>query len=138
MAALGVVAAYQTGLVRRLPEPPIGLFDAASVDATGAAYHLLHTPDAALGLVSYATTLVLAAMGGDNRARVNPWLSLATAAKVVLDAGAAGYLMVEQVSKHRRLCSFCTISAVASLLALPLALPEVAEARQALAQRRPR
>lgn len=52
--AMGVVAAYQNGLVRRLPEPPLPFFDAEQVDASGEAYALFRTPDAALGLVSVA------------------------------------------------------------------------------------
>ncbi len=51
---MGVVAAYQNGLVRRLPEPPLPFFDAEQVDASGEAYALFRTPDAALGLVSVA------------------------------------------------------------------------------------
>ena len=48
--AMGAVAAYQNGLVRRLPEPPVPLFGAEKVDASGEAYELLRTPDASLGL----------------------------------------------------------------------------------------
>lgn len=135
IAALAAVAAYQTGLVRRLPEPPGRLFDAGSVDASGAAYRLLGTPDAGLGLVSYAATLVLAGMGGDDRTESRPWLALALAAKVVADAAAAGFLVAEQVSRHRRLCSWCTLSALASFAAVPLALPDGAQAWRAIRRR---
>lgn len=43
-AAMGAVAAYQTGLVRHLPEPPLAMFDADRVDASGEAYQLGKCP----------------------------------------------------------------------------------------------
>lgn len=75
-ASTGAVAAYQTGLMRRLPEPPVPLFDAARVDASGEAYEVLKTPDAALALVSYAATLAMAAAGDADRHRHSPWLPI--------------------------------------------------------------
>jgi hypothetical protein len=56
-AAMGVVALYQTGLVRHLPDPPLPGFDSDRVDASGEAYETLKTPDATLGIASYGATL---------------------------------------------------------------------------------
>ncbi len=123
-AAMGAVAAYQNGLLRHLPEPPVGLFDADRVDASGEAYELLKTPDAALGLASYALTLVLAGAGTARRAEERPWLPLAMAAKVVADALGGVYLTAEQASKHRRFCSWCLAATVASVAMVPQVLPE--------------
>src|SRR5829696_2825425 len=109
--SMGVVTAYQMGLVRHLPEPPLPLLDADKVDASGEAYQYLKTPDAALGLASYAATLVLAGMGSGRRAQERPWIPLALAAKVAVDAASALYLTVEQGSKHRRFCSWCLLAA---------------------------
>jgi len=135
IGSLGVVAAYQFGLVRRVPEPRLPGLDANAVDATGAAYRLLSTPDAALGIASYAGTLVLAGMGGADRARTAPWLSLLTAGKVALDVAGGGYLLAEQLTKHRRLCSWCTAATVLSVASLR---PAAVEARVALAVLRDR
>jgi hypothetical protein len=98
MGSMGMVAAYQFGLLRHLPELPLPRLDSDRVDASGEAYQLLRTPDAALGLVSYAATLALAlaGMGGRDRARDQPWLPLALAAKTVLDAASGAYLALEQ------------------------------------------
>lgn len=131
--SMGVVAAYQMGLVGHLPEPPLPFLDADKVDASGEAYQYLKTPDAALGLVSYATTLVLAGMGSRRRAEEQPWVPLALAVKVGLDAVSALYLTVEQASKHRKFCSWCLLASGLSLAAVPQVLPE---ARTAFARLR--
>lgn len=129
IGALGAVAAYQNGLIRHLPEPPVRLFDADGVDASGEAYQQLKTPDAGLGIASAAVTLVLAGMGNRHRARERPWVPLALAVKVALDAAGGVYLTAEQVTKHRRLCGWCLTAAAFYLAMVPQALPE---ARMAL------
>ena len=130
--ALGVVGLYQFGIIRRVPEPPLSLLDADRVDASGEAYQQLKTPDAALGLVSAAATLVLAGMGARDRAETAPWVPLALAAKTAADAGAGLYLLVEQISKHRKICSWCTVAAIAQLMTLPVAVPEARAALRTL------
>ncbi len=133
--SLGVVTAYQFGLVRRPPEPRLGPLDAERVDASGEAYQFLKTPDAALGLASSAATLVLAGMGPAGRAQTRPWVPLALAAKVVSDALWGVFLTVEQGSKHRRFCSWCLLTAATSVAAVPQALPEARAAWRALRSR---
>src|SRR6266540_4564427 len=68
-ASMGVIALYQTGLIKHLPEPPLRMFDADRVDGSAEAYERFSMPDAVLGLGSYAATIGLAAMGGRDRAR---------------------------------------------------------------------
>ncbi len=128
MGSMGVVAAYQMGLVRRPPEPRVRPLDAEKVDAAGEAYQFLKTPDAALGLASYAVTLALAGMGDRHRARAQPWVPLALAAKVGLDALSSVFLTVEQASKHRRFCSWCLAASAASVAMVPQVVPEAREA----------
>jgi hypothetical protein len=134
-AALGVVGLYQFGLLRRVPEPPLSFLDADAVDASGEAYQDLKTPDAALGVLSAAVTLVLAGMGDRDRARTQPWVPLALAAKTAADAGGGLYLLAEQITKHRKICSWCTVAALAQLATLPIALPEARAAVRRLGGR---
>jgi uncharacterized membrane protein len=133
--AMAVVAAYQNGLLRRLPEPPLTVFDADTVDASGAAYRLLRTPDASLGLISYGVTLALAGMGPKTRFKDTPLVPLAMAAKVVVDAVGGIYLTAEQATKHRRFCSWCLAATVASVASLPQVVPEAKAALRALRRR---
>lgn len=129
---MAAVSLYQLGLVRHLPDPPLPGFDSDRVDASGEAYRLGAAADAPLGLVSYAATLALAAMGPDERAREKPWIPLVQAAKVLVDAGAAVVLTAEQVSKHRALCSYCLLAAAATVAAVPATLPEARQAWRTL------
>lgn len=122
--AMGAVAAYQNGVIRRLREPPLPFFDADKVDASGEAYEMLRTPDASLGLLSYAATLALAGAGSKDRFRDTPMVPIALAGKVVLDAIGGLYLTAEQASKHRKFCSWCLTASIASLAMVPQVLPE--------------
>src|SRR5690348_11740994 len=67
-AALSLIGLYQMGILKRLPEPKLPRFDAGQVNRSAEAYRWLETPDAFLGLGSYAATMTLAAMGGPDRA----------------------------------------------------------------------
>lgn len=119
-----MVGLYQFGVLKGVPEPPIPGLDADRVDASGEAYALLHTPDSALGLTSAGITLTLAGMGDADRWRDRPWIPLALTAKAAADAAGSLLLFAEQVTKHRRICSWCTLAAAANLVALPATLPE--------------
>ena len=131
LGAMGVISMYQMGIIRHLPEPDLPLLDADKVDAADEAYEKLGTPDAVLGLVSYAATIALAAMGGQDRARTAPWIPVALAAKAGMDAAQAGKLTWDQWAKHRAFCSYCLLASAATFAAAPLVIPE---ARAALAR----
>jgi len=137
-AALGVVGLYQFGVLPGVPEPPLPGLDADAVDASGEAYALFSTPDSALGLASYGVTLALVGMGAGDRWRSRPLVPLLAAAKVIVDAAGAGYLFAEQITKHRRLCSWCTLAALLSAASVPAVLPEARAAWGALRGRRGR
>lgn len=100
-ATMGVVALYQFGLLRHLPDPPGSVFASDRVDASGEAYAVGRTPDAALALISYGVTLMLIGMGDEDRAHPQPWILVVQVLKVAADVTSAAVLTVEQVSKHR-------------------------------------
>ncbi len=100
-AAAQLVALYQTGILKRLPDPPVGPFDSERVDASSYAYKRLQTPDGFLMLGSYAVTGALAAAGGKDRATEQPWLPIAAAAKTLYDAATTVRLGREESLKLR-------------------------------------
>lgn len=134
-AALSIVGLYQFGLLRRVPEPPLPGLGADAVDAAGEAYELGYTPDSTLGLASGGISLALAGMGGGNRASEHPLIPLAMFAKAVVDATSGLYLTAEQLTKHKRICSFCTVSALALVVSVPAAWPEARDALRAVRDR---
>jgi hypothetical protein len=130
--AMGVVALYQTGIIEHLPELPLPGLDADKVDASAEAYKYFATPDGVIGLGSYAITMGLAAMGGQDRATEQPWIPLALAAKALVDAAQAGRLTVSQWTKHRAFCSWCLLAAGATFATVPLVMPEARAAWRTL------
>ena len=126
MAAMGVISAYQLGFVRRLPDPPG--FDSEAVVGSRRAYRYFGVPDGLLGLGSYAATAVLAAAGGNDRARRRPLLSLTFAGKVLFDLLNALKLTWDEWAKEKAWCSYCLLATACTLGAVPLVWPEAREA----------
>ena len=136
-ASMGLIALYQTGIVKHLPDPPLPYFDSDKVDASAEAYSYFATPDAVLGLASYSGTMVLAAMGGQDRATRRPWLPLALAVKVAIDALGAGKLTIDQWTKHRAFCLWCLLATGATFASVPLVVPEARAALRHLHREAP-
>ena len=127
-----VVTLYQTGIIRRLPDPPFGPFDSERVNASDYAYKRLQVPDAALMVVTYGITAALAAAGGKNRAEEQPLLPVAMAAKMAADIGTNLKLAGEEWAENKALCAYCQAASLISFASLALALPETLRALRRL------
>jgi uncharacterized membrane protein len=101
LGTLVPVAMYQTGLLRRLPDPPMRVFDSARITMSKAA-HPLGIPDGLLGVASFSATLMLAIVARRHR-RARTLLG----AKLVVDASAAAFNACRQVFLFGKLCSWC-------------------------------
>lgn len=132
MGAMGLIALYQTGVIDHVPEPDLPHFDADRVNGSAEAYRILNTPDAVLGLASYAVTAGLTAMGGKDRAQKRPWLPLALAGKSTADLANAARLTRQEIVEQRTLCLWCLLSTAATVGAWLLSLPEAQEALRTL------
>jgi uncharacterized membrane protein len=133
---MSVIALYQIGLTRHVPEPDLPLLNADKVDASAEAYEKLSVGDAFLGFASYGVTMLLAAMGGTRRHETHPYMPLALAAKASVDAAQAAKLTVDQWRVHRAFCSWCLTAAVATFAVVPLVVPEARAALKQLQVRR--
>jgi uncharacterized membrane protein len=131
-ATLSVVGLYQFGLLRSVPEPPLPGLDADRVDASGEAYALFTTPDSSLGIASAGVSLVLAGMGGRDRYRERPWIPLLLLGKSLFDAAGSAFLTAEQLTKHKKLCSWCAVTAALLVASVPAAVPEARAALREL------
>lgn len=130
--SMGVIALYQTGIIKHLPDPPLRVFDSDRIDASAEAYSMLSTPDAVLGLGSYAATLALAAMGGEDRERTRPWIPLALAGKLAFDLAQAVRLSVQQWGHFHAFCIWCLLAAGSTVATVPLIIPETLAALRQL------
>jgi uncharacterized membrane protein len=122
--SMGLITLYQMGIIRHLPEPPLPMLNADKVDASAEAYSRFSTPDGILGLGSYAMTAGLAAMGGQDRAKEQPWLPLMLAIKVAFDTSQAIRLFFDQKNTYQAFCSWCLLAAATTLATIPLVIPE--------------
>lgn len=119
---------YQTGILRRLPDPPVGPFNSERVNASDYAYKRLQVPDAVLMIGTYAVTAGLAAAGGRDRAEQQLLLPLALAVKTLFDVGTNVKLAREEWSDNKALCAYCQTASLLSIASTMLALPEAARA----------
>ncbi len=137
IGSMGLISLYQMGIIKHLPEPPLPMLDADKVDASPEAYSRFSMPDGFLGLGSYAMTMGLAAMGGQDRARTQPWIPLALAAKVAFDTSQAFRLTVDQATKEKAFCSWCLLSALSTFATVPFVIPETRAAIRQLTGKGP-
>jgi uncharacterized membrane protein len=128
IGSMAVISLYQLGLTRRLPDPPLSVFNSEKVTGSAEGYMYFNVPDSVLGIGSSAMTLGLAAMSSDDRARSQAWLPIALAGKTVIDLVVAGKLAVDQVTKHKALCSWCLVSGITAIGNVALSLPEARRA----------
>lgn len=135
VGCMGLIALYQIGVIKHLPEPAWPGFDADKVNASDQAYSHLQMGDAFLGLGSYAATMGLAAMGPKDRAKTQPWIPLALAAKAGADAAQAAKLTYDQFAKHKAACLWCLFAAGATFVTAVLAIPEAQAAAREVQNR---
>ncbi|MGI9089793.1 MAG: vitamin K epoxide reductase family protein [Gemmatimonadaceae bacterium] len=126
-----IVSAYQTGIVKHLPDPSGKLgkvFNATQVDASDYGYQRFDSPDGIMMLALYSTTAWLAAAGGLNRAREKPAIPIAMGLKALYDAVTAVRLAREEWQDNKKLCEYCQVGTAVSLASAALAMPEAIRA----------
>lgn len=121
-----IVALRQTGLIRRLPEPPGRIWDTNRVVTAPVAY-ALGVPDAPIAALTYVALLVFAARLGARPARRRPYSALGLAAGALGVAAGAAFYLWDMLAREKKLCPYCLGTAAASFTMLPLALPELPE-----------
>lgn len=130
-----VVSLYQTGIIKRLPDPPIPFIDSNKVNASDYAYKRMDTPDALLMLLTYSVTAILAGAGGKNRAQTNPVLPIAMGIKTLADTALNLKLAREEWQGNKALCFYCQTATVVSAVSAALAVPEAVKAARTLVDR---
>jgi hypothetical protein len=124
-AVLAGVALYQTGILKKLPEPRWRGFEAEKVNGSAEAYSILTVPDGLLGFASYAATACLVGAGAGDRWRTRPLFPVTMGLKLLTDAAFAGKLTLDECRKFGAFSLWSLAAACATFTALPLAVPEV-------------
>jgi uncharacterized membrane protein len=128
LGTLVPIALFQGEVTDALPDPPGAVFASERITLSAAA-HPLGVPDSFLGLASYGTTLALVLL-----AEKSVVAKRLLGAKLVADAGLASFNMVRQVVSFRKLCSWCTGTALATGLVVYGGREAVAESAKAVAK----
>ena len=129
MASMTAVTLLQTGIVKHLPDPPVGNFDSDRVNSSDTAYRL-GAPDGSISLATLAANIPNAAFGGTDRAQTKPWVPLVAAVKAAGEAVAASWYFYQMPAKEKAWCGYCIVGAIANIGIAALTIPE---ARKALA-----
>jgi len=129
MAAMGIVALLQTGLVRKLPDPPVDKpnFDTEKVNLSEEAFSY-GMPDAPLVLVTHAINVAIASAGPPDRSENRAWLPIAAVAMALPQAAmAAKYLFYQMPKVDKAWCPYCVVDALTHFATVALTLPEAAK-----------
>ncbi len=105
IASMTAVTLLQTGIIRHLPDPPVGNFDSDKVNSSDTAYRF-GLPDGPVSLASLALNIPIAAFGGAERVRKHPWLSIFAAGKAVAEAVAASWYFYQMPAKEKAWCGY--------------------------------
>jgi len=124
-ANMAVVALKQLGVIRHLPDPPLGGFYADRVTSRPEA-RLFGLPDAPLEAMSLAVTALLARWSGRAGDR-RPWLPLLVAGKAGAEAGIAAWYVERMRSHVHAWCAYCLTGAVLNAGTLMVAMPDGAD-----------
>ena len=127
MASMTAVTLLQTGILKHLPDPPIGNFDSDRVNSSDTAYRL-GVPDGAISLATLAANIPMAAFGGADRATTMPWVPLIAAAKAIVEAAAASWYFYQMPAKEKAWCGYCIVGALANIGIAALSVPEAKKA----------
>lgn len=136
IAAMAATTLLQLGVVKRLPDPPLRSFDTKKVNSSEEAYSY-GGPDSPIAITGHGLNMVLASMGGADRAQRHPWLPLlATAVAAAQASTAAKYLFYTMPKVDKAWCPYCVVDALTHLATVALTLPEAARAARLLRGRR--
>jgi uncharacterized membrane protein len=128
IASMMPVILYQTGIIKHLPDPPVGNFDSDKVNGSKTAFGY-GGGDAPLSVITHAISLAAAAFGGSERVEQRPWLPLAAAGLAGAQAGvAAVYLFYQMPKVDKAWCPYCITDALMHMGTFALTLPEAKKA----------
>jgi uncharacterized membrane protein len=116
------LAAYQLGHIDTVWDP---VFHGTEHVLTSAVSQKFPVSDAGLGAAAYALEALLTCQGGERRWRTSPWMVVLFGILVIPTGLISILLIISQPLVVGAWCFLCLITALCSLLPIPLALDEV-------------
>lgn len=135
IAAMAATTLLQMGIVKRLPDPPAANFDTKKVNSSEEAYSY-GGPDSPIAITGHGVNMVLASMGGRDRAERQPWVPvLAVVIASAQASTAAKYLFHTMPKVDKACCPYCIVDALTHFATVALTLPEAFKAVRRLRSR---
>lgn len=110
------VSLYQLGIIRHLPDLPGKLFDSDYVNASKDA-QVAGVPDGTVGLLIYATNLVLVGVALKKKKKGNVF-DYMLAGNALAQAGGGAYYLYNMAARQKKICLYCMAGAFINLAAL--------------------
>ncbi len=123
LSTLLLIAAYQTGLIDRLPEPRAKFLAANRIHRSKLAYPYFGIPDSLLGIASYTTTLSLLRASQRARGDSHPGARVLAGLKATFDVVSAANLTRKSWVTFRAFSLYSLMIAGATISVLPCILP---------------
>ena len=125
LMALGTLR--QTGTLKHLPDPPGKLWDADKVVTSDEGYPF-GVPDAPIAIASFATNILAASIGGEDRKRKLPFVPILAAGKALLDVLVSGWYLSKMPSKIKAWCPYCLLTSATNVTIAGLTAIEAMDA----------
>jgi uncharacterized membrane protein len=126
MADATLMVLRQSGIIQKLPDVPLRIFDANTVTTSTKAYDL-GLPDSALSTLAYGMTFTLASWGGDQTLYRKKWIDRALFGVCAANAMAGGQYLLNMIIKQKKICAYCITAASVNVIIAGLAWKELGE-----------
>lgn len=128
IASMACTTLLQMGMVRNLPDPPLGNFQTKKVNSSAQAYSY-GGPDSPVTILAHAMNIVIAATGSPARARRQPWLPVVATVLAAGETAVAGQNLFRQMPKvDKAWCAYCIADALTHFATLAMTIPESIQA----------
>ena len=129
LSALGlfdfsIISLYQTGVIRKLPDIPLPVFDSNKVNASKEAYQF-GVPDGPVSAVIYSLIMVFAAAGGSEKVARKPVFDLLLGGAVAANLSGALYYLYDMAFRQKKICLYCVTGAAINIASAVIIAPTV-------------
>lgn len=124
LADFSLISLYQTGVIKKLPDIPLPIFDSNKVNASESAYQL-GVPDGPVSSLAYAATMVLASAGANDTSGLKPVADVALAATVAGNAAGALLYLNDMLFKQKKICVYCITGAAINFASAIIIAPVI-------------